>query len=481
MTPLEAMQSRLTVGDVTYFGPDAFTYSYSPTGQVLQILPGSDGIPDDLDTRYADAYHSVGGNREFARPVQIWGRPSREQMQFVANAALPLTSRTELDGFFTYSTKDQTGGFFYRRPGVSQLKPLRLADGSIYDPRERLYPAGFTPQFHGSVTDYALHSGLRHERDNGLVIELSATYGNNEIRYDIENTLNPSLGPDTPTVFHPGNLANDELAINADVVWPVEANLASPLNIAFGFDEYRNEGYRVEEGDPKSYEVGPFGRADPFNLEITQAEADADPNDDLTTIECRIPGLLATGALCPTGGSRQQRRADWLEWLSGLSAGLCFRCGARQQRGLRGRGSGLHARLAGERRLAFRALRRFRQCRDLEVGYALPPLRARERAYGDRNGFPRPDARADFHHQRIHSDWRRRHSRGRGLVSSHPSRRGLVRRRAARRGTFEVLQRRRHRDVGAADRDAGPLPHPLGSPHHALIAVPSGARCKPSN
>ena len=300
MTPLEATRSRLTVGDVTYFGPDAFTYSYSPTGQVLQILPGSDGIPDDLDTRYADAYHSVGGSREFAQPVQIWGRPSREQMQFVANAALPLTSRTELDGFFTYSTKDQTGGFFYRRPGVSQLKPLRLADGSIYDPRERLYPAGFTPQFHGSVTDYALHGGLRHERDNGLVIELSATYGNNEIRYDIENTLNPSLGPDTPTVFHPGNLANDELAINADVVWPVEANLASPLNIAFGL-EYRNEGYRVEEGDPKSYEVGPFGRADPFNLEITQAEADADPNDDLTTIECRIPGLLAIGALCPAG------------------------------------------------------------------------------------------------------------------------------------------------------------------------------------
>ena len=300
ITPLQATRSRLTVDGVTYYGPDAFTYLRAPTGQVLQILPGSDGVPDDLDSRFADNYHAIGGSREFGSPAQIWGRPSREQAMFVANAALPLTSSTELNGFATYSTKDQTGGFFYRRPGVSQLKPLRLADGSIYDPRERLYPAGFTPQFHGAVTDYAFHGGLRHKRDNGFSFELSATYGNNEIRYDIENTLNPSLGPDTPTAFHPGNLVNDELAVNADFVWPVEANLASPLNIAFGL-EYRNEGYRVEEGDPKSYAIGPFASPDPFNLEITQAEVDADPNDDLTTIECRIPGLRAIGALCPAG------------------------------------------------------------------------------------------------------------------------------------------------------------------------------------
>ena len=45
ITPLQATQSRLAVDGVTYYGPDAFSYVYSPTGQVLQILPGSDGIP----------------------------------------------------------------------------------------------------------------------------------------------------------------------------------------------------------------------------------------------------------------------------------------------------------------------------------------------------------------------------------------------------------------------------------------------------
>ena len=300
LTPLEATRNQLTVDGMTFYGPDAFTYTYAPNGDVLQVLPGSDGVPDDLNTRYADNYHGIGGSREFRSPAQIWGQPVREQSMFVANAALPLHATAEAYGFATYSRKDQTGGFFYRRPGVSQLKPLRLADGSIYDPRESLYPSGFTPQFSGAVTDYAFHGGLRGERENGLAFDLSATYGNNKIRYSIENTLNPSLGPITPTAFRPGNLVNDELAVNADFVWPIKARLASPLNVAFGF-EHRNEGYRIEEGDPTSYAIGPFGRADPFNLEITQAEVDADTSDALMIIECRVPGFQTVGALCPAG------------------------------------------------------------------------------------------------------------------------------------------------------------------------------------
>ena len=91
------------------------------------------------------------------------------------------------------------------------------------------------------------------------------------------------------------------MAVNADFVWPWDiGNLASPVNVAFGF-EYRNERYRIDAGDPGSYEVGPFGVPDPFNLEITQAEVDADPDDDLTVVECRIPGFEAIGRPCPAG------------------------------------------------------------------------------------------------------------------------------------------------------------------------------------
>ena len=299
-TPLAATRGRLTVDGVTYYGPDALTYLYAPGGAILQAALGSDGLPDDLDNRYANNFRTVGGDRRFSSPAQIWGQPDREQALALVNAVLPLSEGVELHGFATYATKDQTGGFFYRRPGVSQLLPVRLSDGSIYDPRASLYPAGFTPQFSGDVTDYAIAGGVRGSHRSGLTFDISAGYGSDEIRYRIENTLNPSLGPDTPTRFRPGTLANDELAVNADFVWPWEAGLASPLNVAFGF-EYREEGYRIEAGDPMSYRVGPFGVADPFDFEITQAEADADPHDALTAIECRVPGFEAVGALCPAG------------------------------------------------------------------------------------------------------------------------------------------------------------------------------------
>ena len=300
LTPAQAVASRLTVDGRTFYGPDAFTYRYADTGEVLQILPGSDGVADDLDTRYADNFRRVGGGRAFASPAQIWGIPQREQQLVVANAGLPIAATVELYGFGNYSTKDQTGGFFYRRPGVSQLLPLRLADGSIYDPRAALYPAGFTPQFGGEVTDTAVVGGLRGERDNGFTFDLSIGYGNDRIDYRIANTLNPSMGPDSPTRFRPGSLLNDELAINADFVVPVVLGYANPLNLAFGF-ERRVEGYAIERGDPLSYRVGPFARPDPFNLEITQGEVDADPSDDLTEVQCRIPGFEVAGSLCPVG------------------------------------------------------------------------------------------------------------------------------------------------------------------------------------
>ena len=166
---------------------------------------------------------------------------------------------------------------------------------------------------------------------------LSAGYGFSRIAYRIENTLNPSLGPDTPTRFRPGTLVNDELAVNADFVWLWNAGLASPVNVAFGL-EYRNEGYRIEAGDPSSYEVGTFGVPDPFNLEITQAEVDARADDDLTVVECRIPGLEASGSLCPEGDPVNNARADRLQRLSRLSSGICFRTQPAQLCRLRGPG-----------------------------------------------------------------------------------------------------------------------------------------------
>ena len=298
--PHEAVSNELTIEGISYFGPDAFTYTYSDDGIPLQVLIGPDGIPDDLDRRYAENFPNVGAGRPFSSPAQIWGQPERQQAIFAVNVGLDLTDSKELYAFSTFAQKDQTGGFFYRRAGISTFYPVRLADGSIFSARRDLYPAGFTPQFTGEIGDFAVHGGLR---ENNLIVwdyDLSIGYGRSKVQYELENTLNPSMGPDSPTKFQPGNLVNSELALNFDVVREFDTRLASPVHLAMGL-EYRNEIYQIQEGDPASYQVGQFAFPDPFNFEITQEEVDADLDDNLTEIECRIPGFENVGSLCPTG------------------------------------------------------------------------------------------------------------------------------------------------------------------------------------
>ena len=179
------------------FRPDAFTNTYSATGQLLQSVLGSDGLPDDLDNRYDANFNTIGGSSPFSSPEQIWGQPEQEQVLIFVNAALPITDELELYGHGNYSEKEVAGGFFHRRPGVSQLLPLRLQDGTIYNPRDTLYPSGFTPQFSGEVFDFGGAFGVRGTLDNGLDMDLSFAFGENEIQYTIANTMNPSLGPAT--------------------------------------------------------------------------------------------------------------------------------------------------------------------------------------------------------------------------------------------------------------------------------------------
>ena len=453
IAPLEATRSRLTVDGVTYYGPDALTYTYSAAGEPLQAARGSDGIPDDLDTRFADNFQSVGGGRRYQSPAQIWGQPERRQGIFVVNAALPVlvpvrmpetapTINAQLYGFASYSNKDQTGGFFYRRPGVSQLLPVRLADGSIHDPRATLYPAGFTPQLSGDVTDYAVRGGLRGERRSlltfDLTFDLSVSYGADEIDYSIANTMDPSMGPQTPTRFNPGKLVNDEFAVNADFVVPWEMGLASPLNVAFGL-EFRNEGYRIEEGDRPSYEIGPFARADPFNFEITQAEVDADVADDLTVVECRIPGFEAVGMLCPDGDPVNNAVPVGSNGFPGYPPLFTSDLKRRSYAGYLDMEVDLTERWLADVAVRYENFSDFGDVGIWEAGDAIQPDGQPQCARGSWNGFPRTDAGTAFHDQRIDAGRSRRLSEGRGRVSAGASGCGDVRRRAAGRRALARL------------------------------------------
>ncbi|MDH4108794.1 MAG: TonB-dependent receptor [Gammaproteobacteria bacterium] len=289
------------------YGPDAHTEVYAADGTLITITNDSDGIYDDRDTRYADNWCNIEvGYLECKE--QIWGMPRADAIRSFVNAGYDLSSTTQLYGWFNYSDSDSDGSFFHRRPGVSQLLLIRQPDGEIWDPRDK-YPSGFTPRFGGNVIDYSFTGGIRGEWGNGFNYDFSGRSGHSEIIYRMWNTMNPSMGPGTPTRFHPGDLVTEENALNADFSKAFDIGLANEMNFAFGF-EFREESYELVEGDEPSYRVGPYAAQDPWNFEITAAEVTAGDNDNWLgaglVAGCYIPGLEGTGFFgpgtsCPAG------------------------------------------------------------------------------------------------------------------------------------------------------------------------------------
>jgi iron complex outermembrane receptor protein len=239
----------------------------------------------------------AGGNTEVANPAQIWGQPNvNEDLTIFVNAAIPLSDQVELYGFGNYAERQVEGGFFFRNPtnrgavysndegatllvgdltpsdGVDNCAPYRdrdpndtaLLDALDAEPDcyafTELTRGGFTPRFGGDLEDSSLVAGLRGELafGNGLMYDVSYTYGKNEAAFFINNTINASLGPNTPRSFTPGTYIQTDNNFNLDFSYGIPvASFASDLNLAFGY-EHRDEEFEIIAGDPQSFEIGPL-------------------------------------------------------------------------------------------------------------------------------------------------------------------------------------------------------------------------------
>jgi iron complex outermembrane receptor protein len=242
------------------------------------------------------------GNTAIAPITQVWGSPEiKDDFTIFVNSGLDLGNGAEAYMFGNYSERDVTGGFYFRnphnRPGVfsndggatllvAQLNPniacptvnittgnvLTQADyGLIADPNtavgqncfafNELFPGGFTPTFGGNVTDTALAIGTKGEFKQGwltdIMYDFSGSVGRNESSYKMTNTINASLGPESPTEFNPGKYIQLEKTFSADFVKFVPAGLYEDLTVAFGA-QWTEETFEVVAGDVASFTVGPF-------------------------------------------------------------------------------------------------------------------------------------------------------------------------------------------------------------------------------
>ncbi len=115
------------------------------------------------------------------------------------------------------------------------------------------FPGGFTPRFGGDYVDSSVVAGLRSTLTARLFWDASVGVGSSEIDMFIYNTVNASLGPDSPTEFKPGTARQNETNLNFDLAYA----LSDEIHLAGGA-EWRNETFVNGLGDEASWRVGPL-------------------------------------------------------------------------------------------------------------------------------------------------------------------------------------------------------------------------------
>ena len=226
------------------------------------------------------------GNTDVADPAQPWGHPIiRNDIKLFANYGASITDEVKFYGHANYAQKEVEGGFYFRNPntrpavfsndggetllvgrlsGEGEVPVVKITNNVpdpvalqqvLSDPNlftfQELFPGGFTPRFGADTQDASLLVGLKGTIAADLGWDLSASYGRHTSDFFIRNTVNASLGPDTPTEFDPGNYIQADTNINLDLTYP----LHDMVFLASGL-EYRTETFEIVQGQIESWKIG---------------------------------------------------------------------------------------------------------------------------------------------------------------------------------------------------------------------------------
>jgi iron complex outermembrane recepter protein len=157
------------------------------------------------------------------------------------NLEVPFSNNATFYSFGDISHRRGKAAGFYRFPKqVSQ----NVAE---------FYPNGFLPEIQPVINDTAITAGLR--RKGTWNVDASLTHGRSSFQYNIENTVNASLGTSSPTTFDAGSLSADETVADLDLLHKIDTKLVHSLSLVFG-SELRIENYQIKAGDEASYVLG---------------------------------------------------------------------------------------------------------------------------------------------------------------------------------------------------------------------------------
>ncbi len=227
---------------------------------------------------------------------QRWGDPDIEANKLFINTGVDLSDNVQLYGFGSYLDNKTLSGFFYRRPapptaGFSARSTLMI-DGNgdglpdnasqslvnsitgagknpadyltasasspsgwvLLNPIYTQFPGGYSPLFGANIKDHEIVLGVRGGQSGNLQWDIHGRSASNELSYVLQQSINPSLGRLSPTTFNPGTLTQEESEFGIDFVQSFNSD--RDLSLAYGA-LWRNETYKIGEGDASSIAVGP--------------------------------------------------------------------------------------------------------------------------------------------------------------------------------------------------------------------------------
>lgn len=246
--------------------------------------------------------------------AQVWGAPEQiDNYNIFVNSGIQVSDELEVYAFGNYGSRETLGGFYFRNPnsrggvytngstravvdtnirnratGVTSNCPALTSPGSGGNGvpldqakvaadalalanlpsncwvMNQATPGGYTPQFGAQLKDASIVIGGRGDITPNLSYDISGSYGRNAVSFLLNNSWNPSNGPDgfvggeLQRNFDIGQNVQSETNFNIDMNYtmPVDG-LASDLNIAFG-GEWRDERFETIVGEKNSWVAGRF-------------------------------------------------------------------------------------------------------------------------------------------------------------------------------------------------------------------------------
>ena len=167
-----------------------------------------------------------------------FGDADTQDALLAINAELP---RGDTVWYFhgLYDRRDSRAGAFFRRADDDRNIPS-------------IYPDGFLPSIEPEIRDFSATAGVKGILDNGTHWNLSYSHGHNDYHFYVDHSLNRSLGEATPTAFDSGATSYTQQIVNLDL------NRKFGRHHLAGGYEFRQEHYRIRQGEEASYILGPY-------------------------------------------------------------------------------------------------------------------------------------------------------------------------------------------------------------------------------